>query len=175
MFKWLFGGKSDGGEQSSGGDSEVVVVTRKLPHHARSGVCRLRRSTSTTGGRASSRGAAPTSPRSRIEPKLNGAAYEVDTSGKRAVWGTVLSVQRPSHIVIAWQIRPDRTPGGQRAASSRVDVRFDAGRRRRHQRHHRPSRFSRHGDDWKKYHAAMGGKSGWPRLMQLYAEAAAKA
>jgi uncharacterized protein YndB with AHSA1/START domain len=172
MFRWLFGGKrASGGE--SGGDSEVAVFTQHvaIPVDQAFSVFVDKigawwpRDLTWAGERLAQFG---------IDAKLNGACYEIDADGGRAIWGTVLSVQRPSHIVIAWQMRADRTPEDSADHSSRVDVRFvaDEGGGTTVTIVHRD--FRRHGDGWQGYRTKMAGKAGWPRLIGLYAAAAGR-
>ncbi|MBN8996081.1 MAG: SRPBCC family protein [Rhizobiales bacterium] len=106
-----------------------------------------------------------------IEPRYGGRALERRKDGSVEVWGKVLAFDRPRHIVIAWQIRPDRTPEPEEGGSSRVDVRFasrDDGRTDILLVHRD---FPRHGEGWEKYKAQMAGKEGWPRLLDSYAAA----
>jgi len=106
-----------------------------------------------------------------IEAKMGGACFEEDADGSRAVWGTVLAFDRPSHIVLAWQITPDRSPEPNEAAASRVDVRFapneDGGTNVLVV--HRD--FFRHGEGWEKYREQMASKQGWPAIIDHYARA----
>ena len=95
-----------------------------------------------------------------IEPTMGGRCFERAKDGGEQVWGTVLAVDRPNHIVIAWQIIADRTPEDSDATSSRVDVRFsptDAGKTDVLVVHRD---FFRHGGDWEKYRNDMAGEEG---------------
>ena len=107
-----------------------------------------------------------------IEPKMGGRCYERDKDGNERVWGKVLAFDRPHHIVIAWQISPDRTPEESEATASRLDVRFsplDGGRTNVLVVHRD---FFRHQGDWEKYRNDMAGKKGWPMIIAAYAGAA---
>ncbi len=82
---------------------------------------------------------------------------------------------RPHHIVIAWQISPDRRPEDSDATASRVDVRFslsDTGKTNVLVVHRD---FFRHQGDWEKYRNDMASKKGWPMIMAAYAKAVAPA
>ena len=72
---------------------------------------------------------------------MNGRAIERDKDGGETVWGTVLSFFRPNHLVIAWQISPDRTVIENESGASRVDVRFVAQDARQDRGGARPSRL----------------------------------
>ncbi|MCP4380060.1 MAG: ATPase [Hyphomicrobiales bacterium] len=106
-----------------------------------------------------------------IEPAMGGACFEETVDGTRKVWGSVLAFSRPDHIVLAWQITPNREPEPNEAAASRVDVRFspsdDGGTNVLLV--HRD--FFRHGEGWEKYREEMASKKGWPHKIGLYAKA----
>ena len=72
---------------------------------------------------------------------MGGRCFERLKDGGEQVWGKVLAFDRPHHIVIAWQISPDRTPEDSDATASRVDVRFSPGESRQDQRPRRPPRL----------------------------------
>jgi uncharacterized protein YndB with AHSA1/START domain len=106
-----------------------------------------------------------------IEPRYQGRCFEKSKNGALAVWGTVLAVERPSHIVFSWQIKADRSPEESEATSSRVDIRFaqSADGKTDVLVVHRD--FFRHGGDWEKYKTDMASKKGWPYMIGLYARA----
>lgn len=106
-----------------------------------------------------------------IEPRIDGACFEIDKNGTRAVWGTVLTLRRPEHIVFTWQIRADRSAEPNPAAASRVDVRFTAAGDSLTEVIIVHRDFPRHGEDWRDYRRQMAAPAGWPRLISLYAEA----
>jgi uncharacterized protein YndB with AHSA1/START domain len=106
-----------------------------------------------------------------IEPKMGGRCFERLNDGSEQIWGKVLAFDRPHHIVIAWQISPDRTPEESDGTASRVDVRFsplDGGRTNVLVVHRD---FFRHQGDWEKYRNDMASKKGWPTIMAAYAKA----
>lgn len=108
-----------------------------------------------------------------IEPKYEGQCYERSKDGKVEVWGTVLTVSRPEHIVFAWQITADRSPEPNIALASRVDVRFSAATPETTDIVLVHRDFPRHGQGWQKYHSNMASKSGWPKLLDHYVQAVA--
>jgi uncharacterized protein YndB with AHSA1/START domain len=108
-----------------------------------------------------------------IEPKMGGTCYEEAADGARKAWGTVLAFDRPSHIVIAWQITADRAPEESEATASRVDIRFTANADGGTDVLVVHRDFFRHGDGWEKYREDMAGRKGWPYLIDLYAKAVA--
>jgi uncharacterized protein YndB with AHSA1/START domain len=169
MFNWLFGKKDDTGE--AGGTAEIVVVNRRVNTSAERAFGVFVDELHTWWPRDLT-WAKDDLDHIGIEAKIGGHAFERDKSGRVSNWGTVLSMKRPEHIVLAWQIRADQTPEPSEAAASRVDARFVAVD---------PAvtdvvvvhrDFPRHGEGWQAYKARMAGKHGWPRLIEAYAKAA---
>jgi uncharacterized protein YndB with AHSA1/START domain len=175
MFKWLFGSKdeSDGGGGNESRVKELVVVSRVVaapPERAFAVFVdefgRWWPPQYTLAGSSLAE--------IRIESKMNGRAIERDKAGAETVWGTVLSVLRPSHLVIAWQIAPDRTIIDNEAGASRVDVRFVAQGPDKTEVVLVHRDFPRHGAGWEAYLKKMAAKEGgWPLLMDRYAKAVA--
>ena len=106
-----------------------------------------------------------------IEPKMGGAGYELSEDGERQVWASVLAFDRPGHIVLAWQIGPDRSPEGSEATSSRLDVRFTPGEAGGTNVLLVHRDFFRHGEGWEKYREEMASAKGWPSIIGHYARA----
>jgi uncharacterized protein YndB with AHSA1/START domain len=175
MFKWLFGNKDETG--NSGGDAgrvkELVVVSRTVAAPAERAFSVFVDEFGSWWP-AKYTLAGDNLAEILIEPRMNGRAVERDKAGAETVWGTVLSVFRPSHLVLAWQISPDRTIIDNEAGASRVDVRFveQEGGKTEVVLVHRD--FPRHGPGWEKYLHKMSVKEGgWPLLMDRYAKAVA--
>ena len=110
-----------------------------------------------------------------IEPKMGGRCFERLEDGSEQVWGKVLAFDRPHHIVIAWQISPDRTPEDSDATASRVDVRFSPGPDGKTNVLVVHRDFFRHQGDWEKYRNDMASKKGWPLIIAAYAKAVSSA
>lgn len=96
-----------------------------------------------------------------LEPMAGGACYEQSARGPRIVWGTVLSIERPLFLRLAWQIGPDRSVVPDPATASRVTVEFRTGLQGTlvdltH------DDFLRHGEGAEAYRAAMASPEGWP-------------
>lgn len=170
VFRWLFGARREAAPAPAGGDADLIVTSVKVavpPERAFAvfvdEIDRWWPRELTWAGAALERMA--------IDATIDGACTEVDKAGTTAQWGTVLTVRRPEHIVIAWQIRGDRSPEANTAAASRVDVRFveAEGGGTTVTVVHRD--FPRHGDGWRDYRKAMAGAQGWPRLIASYAGA----
>ena len=77
-------------------------------------------------------------------------------------------------IVIAWQIRPDRSPEPEEGAASRVDIRLVPveGGKTEMVLVHRD--FPRHGEGWEKYKTQMAAKEAGRGSSTLYKAAADK-
>ncbi len=173
MFKWLFGKRGDDGAalQQAGGAADVVVVSRKVPLPRSEAFAAFvdrigswwPKDATWSGERLAA---------FAVEPRLNGRATETDSSGTVRTWGTVLSVERPSHIVIAWQKTPAGDPEPSEATASRVDVRFAEVDPQTTDVVVVHRDFPRHGDGWQAYRARMASKDGWPRLIDLFAKSA---
>jgi len=175
MFDWLFG-KSKGGAADHvevGGTAELLVISRKVAL-ARGDAFTAFVDRIGTWWPKDMTWAGERLAGISIEPRLNGRATERDASGATREWGTVLSFERPSHIVIAWQKTPAGDAEPSEATASRVDVRFNAVDPQTTEIVVVHRDFPRHGDGWQGYRAKMGSKTGWPRLIELYAASAAK-
>lgn len=100
-----------------------------------------------------------------MEPRVGGRWFEISQGGVETLWGKVLVWEPPSRLVLAWQIDagwkfdPDFV--------TEVELRFTAdGARTRVDFEHRDlERFGPSAAE----HAAMLG-SGWPTLLQLFAQ-----
>ena len=171
MFKWLFGGKE---AAQPGGTAEVLVVTRRVKATPERAFAVFVDQLDSWWPRDLTWGKDNLATIG-VEAKMGGNAFERDRDGKTSVWGKVLGLNRPEHIVIAWQIKADRTPEPSDSSASRVDVRFVAIDPTTTEVVLVHRDFPRHGDGWQSYKASMGSKSGWPRLIDLYAKAVASA
>ncbi|MBA4205384.1 MAG: hypothetical protein C0457_10350 [Polymorphum sp.] len=106
-----------------------------------------------------------------IDPHLGGACSRVGEDGRRIIWGTVLSIEAPLYLRLAWQIGPDGKPVADPSAASRVVLSFrDAGEATRLEVSH--GDFIRHGAAGEDYRAFMASGAGWPRLLEALTKAA---
>lgn len=108
-----------------------------------------------------------------IEPKYEDHCFERTKDGETLIWGTVLTVARPEHIVFAWQLSADRSPIENLALASRVDIRFTSATADTTNVLLVHRDFPRHGPGWQQYRSNMASRSGWPKLIDLYAKAVA--
>jgi uncharacterized protein YndB with AHSA1/START domain len=167
MFKWLFGRKDDSGAQAAaGGSPEVVVVSRKVAASPEAAFDAFIARFDTWWPKDRRIGGGPI----KIEPRFGGRI----TEGADTV-GSVLSYHRPEHIVIAWQVGPDRRLEPSEGSASRIDVRFVhvEGNGTEIIVVHRD--FPRHGEGWQAYRAEMAGKTGWSAIVDAYAKAVGSA
>ena len=171
IFKALFGRKEDSVRSHRSAAPRICSRSPRRSMPRSSAPSRSSSTSSTAGGRATTPGAATSSPRSASSRRWAAAASSAFKDGSEQVWGKVLAFDRPHHIVIAWQISPDRTPEDSDATASRVDVRFspgDAGKTNVLVVHRD---FFRHQGDWEKYRNDMASRKGWPPIMAAYAKA----
>ena len=167
MFKSLFGGgKKKAAHADVGGNKELLTLTMPLDVEPEAAFTAFiddlgawwPKSYTFSGDALQKIG---------IEARYKGVCFEETTGGERIVWGTVLAFDRPNHIVIAWQISPDRQVVDNEAVASRLDVRFtprDGGSNLLIV--HRD--FPRHGDGWEAYKEQMAGAKGWPLLADAF-------
>ncbi len=100
-----------------------------------------------------------------MEPGVGGRWFEVSESGVETLWGKVLVWEPPARLVLAWQI--DAGWKYDPNFLTEVELRFTAmGERTQVELEHR--NLERFGPTAAE-HAAMLG-SGWPTLMQLFAQ-----
>lgn len=106
-----------------------------------------------------------------IEPFVGGICYQIGNEGQRQVWGTVLSIEEPLFIRIAWQVSQEGTQISDPAAASRVVFNFrEAGDNTRLEVVH--GSFLRHGEKGGDYMTEMKQAEGWPRILRQISDAA---
>jgi uncharacterized protein YndB with AHSA1/START domain len=170
IFKALFGKKDDGPATEVGGTKDLLTLAQAVPAPADRAFAVFVDEFDRWWPRDYTWGKDKLATIG-IEPKMGGRCFETLKDGSEQVWGKVLAFDRPNHIVLAWQIDPDRTPVDGDGAASRVDVRFspDGPDKTNVLLVHRD--FFRHQGDWEKYRAEMASKKGWPAIMAAYAAA----
>jgi len=108
-----------------------------------------------------------------IDPFVGGACYQIDGKGTRQVWGTVLSIEAPLYLRIAWQVSQDGQQIADPSAASRVMISFrDSGERTRVEVVH--NKFLRHGENGGDYMQELMTPEGWPRVLANVSRAAVK-
>ena len=166
MFKSLFGGKKPEGFEV-GGTKDLLTISFTLPSDPEASFAAFvddfgawwPRDYTWAGESLAEIG---------IEARSGGACFETGKDGARQIWGTVLTIERPHHMVLAWQISPDRNPVELEAAASRVDVRFTPGEDGGTMMLLVHRDFPRHGDGWEAYRGQMAGAKGWPKILEAF-------
>lgn len=105
-----------------------------------------------------------------IEPRVGGRWYGEDEDGTKTDWGRVLAFERPSHLVLAWQINSDWRFDP--TVVSEVELRFTAlaANLTRVELEHR--HLERLGPRFEDMQAAFESPNGWGAIMNLFAAAA---
>ncbi len=171
MFKWLFGNKGDSGASSEvSGTKDLISISRRVDV-APARAFEIFVDEFARWWPRDYTWARDKLKEIKIDARMNGRCVEIDNDGNQAVWGQVLAVDRPNHIVIAWQIRPDRTIEPSEAQASRLDIRFSEPEPGKTDVLVVHRDFFRHGEGWEKYRADMATKQGWPMIMEAFAGA----
>jgi uncharacterized protein YndB with AHSA1/START domain len=105
-----------------------------------------------------------------FEPYQGGHVYDRAVDGSECRWARVLAYERPTRVVISWDISLDWQIESDPQKTSEVEVRFtDVGPDRTHvELEHR--HIDRHGDGWERMRDAVGSPNGWN--LQRFADAA---
>ncbi|WP_150524378.1 SRPBCC domain-containing protein [Roseibium sediminis] len=99
-----------------------------------------------------------------IEPYPGGVCYEIGMDGSRRIWGTILSIEKPLYIRIAWQVAPNCDRIADPGAASRVVIQFrEAGEVTRLEVTH--GEFIRHGPAGDQFRDFMASEHGWPLML----------
>jgi uncharacterized protein YndB with AHSA1/START domain len=107
-----------------------------------------------------------------IEPREGGRWFERDQSGTECEWGSVLAVERPRRIVLAWQLSPNYEFDPDRARATEVEVSFEAQGEASTRVTVEHRGFEVHGEAAGAMRDSVGGEGGWATLLELYAESA---
>jgi len=106
-----------------------------------------------------------------LEPREGGRWYERAEDGSECEWGYVKEIERPERIVFAWQLTPEWKFDPDRAKATEVEVTFIAEEDgTRVTLEHRG--FEVHGEAGAGMRESVSSEGGWPRLLQLYRDAA---
>jgi uncharacterized protein YndB with AHSA1/START domain len=105
-----------------------------------------------------------------FEPREGGYVYDRGTDGSECRWARVLVFERPSRVVISWDINAQWQLETNLERTSEVEVRFVAEGvdRTRVELEHR--HLDRHGDGWEGIRDAVGSAQGWPEGLRDFAE-----
>jgi uncharacterized protein YndB with AHSA1/START domain len=105
-----------------------------------------------------------------FEPRAGGSVYDRGADGSECHWARVLAYERPTRVVISWDIDPQWQIETNPEKTSEVEVRFvpEEPDRTRVELEHR--NLDRHGEGWEQTRESVGGEGGWPGCLQRFAE-----
>jgi len=107
-----------------------------------------------------------------IEPFVGGRCYDIDTEGGECQWGTVLAIEPPARLVLAWHIQGDWTVDLDPARQSEAEVVFtavDADHTTVRMEHRR---LERHGAGAGGVRQGISSDEGWTVLLDRFADVA---
>lgn len=107
-----------------------------------------------------------------IEAHEGGRWYERDEAGAECDWGRVLAVDRPSRILLGWQLSPKFEFDPDTARTTEVEVTFEARGDARTIVTLEHRGFEVHRDAAASLRDSVAGEGGWAQLLGLYADAA---
>jgi uncharacterized protein YndB with AHSA1/START domain len=109
-----------------------------------------------------------------LEPRPEGRWGELDSAGEYSAWGRVLAVERPSRILLAWQLDPDFKLDPDTTMQTEVEVTFEPEGEdgTRVTLEHRG--FEVWGERGAGMRDSVDAEGGWSELLGLYAEVAAR-
>jgi len=107
-----------------------------------------------------------------IEPFVGGRCHDVDTTGFECQWGTVLDLDRPNRLVIAWHIQGDWTIDLDPALQSEITVTFTALDDHSTQVRLVHDRLERHGSGAIGVRTGVSSPGGWGGLLLRFGDVA---
>jgi uncharacterized protein YndB with AHSA1/START domain len=109
-----------------------------------------------------------------LEPKVGGRWYERDVDGTECEWGKVLAFEPPGRLVVTWQINGQWEYDPDPDHASEIEVLFteDGGQTKVDFQHRNIERLGAGAEELAK---TVAGPGGWPGILDLFGEAAAKA
>jgi uncharacterized protein YndB with AHSA1/START domain len=107
-----------------------------------------------------------------LEPRAGGRWYERAEDGSECEWGSVLEVDRPNRILLAWQLTPEFRYDPDAEKATQVEVSFVAEENSGTRVTLVHSGFEVHGEAGAAMRDSVGGDGGWATLMDLYKNAA---
>jgi uncharacterized protein YndB with AHSA1/START domain len=106
-----------------------------------------------------------------LDARPGGRWYEQAEDGSECEWGSVLEIDRPNRILLAWHLTPEWRYDPDPANATEVEVTFIAEEEQtRVTLEHRG--FEVHGEAGATMRESVGGDGGWATLMELYKNAA---
>jgi uncharacterized protein YndB with AHSA1/START domain len=108
-----------------------------------------------------------------LECREGGRFYERGVDGSECEWGRVLVFDRPSRIVVSWQIGCDWKYDPDTERGSEFEVRFIAQGESQTLVEFEHRNIERHGEGAREVYESVGGEGGWGGLLEMFAKEAA--
>jgi uncharacterized protein YndB with AHSA1/START domain len=105
-----------------------------------------------------------------IEGHVGGRCYDVDTAGGECHWGTVLAIDPPGKLVLAWHIQGDWTVDLDPALQSEITVTFDAVDATTTRVRVVHDHLERHGSGAAGIHQGISGSAGWTGILLRFGD-----
>jgi len=105
-----------------------------------------------------------------IEPRAGGRWFERGEDGSEADWGKVIAIEKPSRLVVTWQLGPDYLYHPEFPTEVEMTFAADHPKGTTVTLEHR--HFDRFGAEGEAMRASVAGPQGWEALLQGYADAA---
>jgi uncharacterized protein YndB with AHSA1/START domain len=106
----------------------------------------------------------------RIEREVGGRCYDVDDEGGECHWGTVLALDPPRRIVLAWHIQGDWSIDLDPSRQSEVEVTFDPVDGGRTQVRLEHGHLERHGSGRDGVRAGISSPNGWQVILERFGD-----
>jgi uncharacterized protein YndB with AHSA1/START domain len=105
-----------------------------------------------------------------FEPRVGGHVYDRGVDGSECHWGRVLKYERPTRVVISWDINPRWQVETDLTKTSEVEVQFiaESSNRTRVELEHR--HLDRHAEGWQQLHESVSGDGGWPGCLRKFVD-----
>ena len=107
-----------------------------------------------------------------LDARPGGRWYERAEDGSECDWGQVLQIDRPSRILLAWQLTPEWKFDPDPENATHVEVTFIAAEDAATRVTLTHSGFEVHGEAGAAMRDSVGEDGGWAQLMELYKNAA---
>jgi uncharacterized protein YndB with AHSA1/START domain len=108
----------------------------------------------------------------RVEPRVGGRCYDVDTEGGECQWGTILAYEPPARLVVAWHIQGDWTIDLDPTRQSEVEVTFRVVGPEQTEVRLEHRELDRHGDGAGGVRAGVDSPGGWGVLVARFTDVA---
>ena len=107
-----------------------------------------------------------------IEPHAGGRWFERDEAGAECEWGSVLAVEPPGRLLLAWQLSPTFEYDPDPARATEIEVTFQAQGEASTRVTVEHRGFEVQGEAAGAMRDSVAGEGGWSHLLELYARSA---